>query len=93
MRVPEQIDRYIVTVEYEVFADSESNAVRQYFIDNERFLTVRSARKMETTKPEIDRYRHQQDFYDEAGEPVEFEMPEDDSDILFWIPLDSEASA
>jgi hypothetical protein len=90
VRVPEQIDRYIVTVEYEVFADSESNAVRQYFIDKERFLTVRNAKKMETTKPEINRYRHEQDFYDEDGEPVEFSIAEgDDSDILFLLPLDS----
>lgn len=71
MRTQEQIDRYIVTVEYEVFADSESNAVRQYFIDNERFLTVKGARKMETTKPEVGRYRHQQDYYDEDLNPID----------------------
>lgn len=86
--------RYIVTVEYEVFADSRSNAVRQYFIDNERFLTVRNAVKAERQDPDPAVFQHEQSFYDEDGEPFEFTLNEDDdSDVLFWLPLDNEATA
>lgn len=87
----DKADRYIVTVEYEVFADSRSNAVRQFFIDNDRFLTVRNAQLAK--KPEADPrvYQHEQSYYDEGGEPFEFALPEDDdSDVLFWLPLDTD---
>lgn len=85
----EKTNRYIVTVEFEVFADSPSNAVRQYFIGKDRFLTVKNVKKMEDTEPNTERYLHEQDFYDEAGDPVEFVLPdEDENDVLFWIPLD-----
>lgn len=84
-------DRYIVTVEYEVFADSRSNAVRQFFIDNERFLTVRNAVKAESQDPNPEVYQQEQTFYDEDGAPFEFELSEDDdSEVLFWLPLDGE---
>jgi hypothetical protein len=84
-------DRYIVTVEYEVFADSRANAVRQYFIDNERFLTVRNAVKQDDPAPNPSVYQHEQTFYDEDGAPFELELPDgDDSEVLFWLPLDGE---
>jgi hypothetical protein len=84
-------ERYVVTVEYEVFADNRANAVRQFFIDKERFLTVRNAVRQDDPRPNSRTYQHEQTFYDEDGAPVEFELPEgDDSEVLIWLPLDSE---
>jgi len=63
-------DRYIVTVEFEVFADSTSNAVRQYFIGKDRFLTVRGVKQESDPNADPSIYQHEQSFYDGDGEPA-----------------------
>ncbi len=64
------IERYVVTVEFEVFADNTANAVRQYFIDKERFLTVRGVKQESDPNADPSIFQHEQSFYDGDGEPA-----------------------
>lgn len=62
-------ERYVVTVEYEVFADNRSNAVRQFFLDKDRFLTVRDVRQQDDPNANPSIYQHEHAYYNEDGEP------------------------
>jgi len=63
-------ERYVVTVEYEVFADNTSNAVRQFFIGKDRFLTVRGVKQQSDPNADPSVFQHEQSFYDGDGEPT-----------------------
>jgi hypothetical protein len=68
--VPESQEsgRYIVTVEYEVFADSRENAVLKHLTDFDRFCSVRAVVKQHSDEPNRNVYQHEQSYYID-GEP------------------------
>lgn len=61
--------RYIVTVEYEVFANSREDAVSRYLIASDRYLAVRKVTKSDDNSPNPSVYQHEQTFYDDDGAP------------------------
>jgi hypothetical protein len=66
---PEQDGRYIVTVEYEVYANSTEDAVNRYLIATDRYLVVRKVKRVDADTPNPSLYKHEHTYYDEDGLP------------------------
>ena len=69
MTEPDQDGRYIVTVEYEVYANSREDAVKRYLINNDRYLVVRKVKMVDADTPSPQFYKHEHTYYDEDGLP------------------------
>jgi hypothetical protein len=66
----EDSKKYIVTVEFEVFAASRQAAVTGFLYDNERYMRIASVERAATDRTQPSVYQHEQSFYDDDGVPV-----------------------